>query len=333
MQLAAPGVNIISTLFSSYGFMSGTSMAAPFVTGTVALVESAHPTWTTTQVVDAILDHTTAAPSLAGKVTTGGILNAGLAVANTNGAYITAAAANGIATPASPLTSIQVTFNEDINQATFTPQQVSLTGPAGPISGISVAAVSGPNGHAFLISFTPQTTVGTYGLTVSAAILDLYGNKLDQNRNGTNGQTTDVFTKAFTLITSSTVAQNSVNNSQPANTGPPGHNTFTAGNLQAGISPSATVSSAPVEMGTLDFTTAAPTAASSSKRPFARDWSAGRKPLSALAPRKHIPPRAEPVFPLDLNPPKRRALACPPAAQIKNAPRTARIARRPSPGR
>ena len=86
VQLAAPGVNILSTEGSGYAYDSGTSMAAPFVTGTVALVEAAHPTWSMSQVIDAVLDHTTPDPALAGMVTTGGVLNAAAAVANTDGA-------------------------------------------------------------------------------------------------------------------------------------------------------------------------------------------------------------------------------------------------------
>ena len=63
-------------------------MAAPLVTGTIALVEAAHPTWSMSQVIDAVLDHTTPDAALAGKVTTGGIVNAGAAVANTVGPYV-----------------------------------------------------------------------------------------------------------------------------------------------------------------------------------------------------------------------------------------------------
>src|SRR5262249_33757669 len=92
VQLAAPGVNIFSTsIGNNYGNVSGTSFAAPFVTGTVALVEAAHPNWSMSQVIDAVLDHTTADPALAGKVATGGIVNAAAAVANTDGAYVVSA--------------------------------------------------------------------------------------------------------------------------------------------------------------------------------------------------------------------------------------------------
>ena len=74
---------------------SGTSMAAPLVAGTIALVEAAHPTWSMSQVIDAVLDHTTPDAALVGKVTTGGIVNAGAAVANTVGPYVVSGSPDG----------------------------------------------------------------------------------------------------------------------------------------------------------------------------------------------------------------------------------------------
>ena len=150
VQLAAPGVEHPQhRAAAATAYDSGTSMAAPFVTGTVALVEAAHPTWSMSQVIDAVVDHTTPDPALAGLVTTGGVLNAAAAVANTDGAYVTSATPNGSGTSASPLSSVQVTFNEEINPATFTPSQVTLTGPGGTISGVTVTAVAGSNDHQF----------------------------------------------------------------------------------------------------------------------------------------------------------------------------------------
>src|SRR5207249_1050310 len=118
---------------NSYGYLSGTSMATPYVTGTIALVEAAHPTWTMPQVIDAVLDHTTPDSNLVGKVGTGGVLNAAAAVANTDGAHVVAATPDGSVNNPSGLSSIQLTFNEEINPATFTTAQVTLTGPNGVI--------------------------------------------------------------------------------------------------------------------------------------------------------------------------------------------------------
>ncbi len=199
VQLAAPGVNVYSTTTSGYGYLSGTSMAAPMVTGTIALVEAAHPTWSMQQVIDAVLDHTTPDPSLSGFVATGGIVNAAAAVDNTIGPHITSASLSGAVTGVSSLSTLTVTFNEEVNPATFTPSQVALTGPAGTVSGISVAAVTGSNDHQFTISFPSQTAPGTYTLKVGPDIQDWYGNAMNQNGNLINGEASDAFTDTMYL--------------------------------------------------------------------------------------------------------------------------------------
>jgi thermitase len=51
VTIAAPGVNIISTYQGGYAYLSGTSMATPFVSGVAALIWSEHPEWTNAQVV------------------------------------------------------------------------------------------------------------------------------------------------------------------------------------------------------------------------------------------------------------------------------------------
>jgi subtilisin family serine protease len=81
VDLAAPGVGIASTTpNNSYASYSGTSMATPHVTGTVALLAAAYPQATAAQIRTAILSSTTPVAGLAGKVATGGLLNAAAAL-------------------------------------------------------------------------------------------------------------------------------------------------------------------------------------------------------------------------------------------------------------
>lgn len=77
VDIAAPGAGILSTLLGGgYGAISGTSMAAPHVTGTVALMAAVRPNATVAQIRTALLGSAEAVPALAGKVATGGRLNA-----------------------------------------------------------------------------------------------------------------------------------------------------------------------------------------------------------------------------------------------------------------
>ena len=81
VQVAAPGSAIYSTLpGSSYGLLSGTSMATPHVTGVAALLAAAHPGWSAVQIRDRILGTTRSVPALAGKALTGGVVNAATAL-------------------------------------------------------------------------------------------------------------------------------------------------------------------------------------------------------------------------------------------------------------
>ena len=90
VDIAAPGSRILSTIdaetFSGgyasgklptpYAYMTGTSMAAPFVAGTAALLYSEFPGITLSQVKESILGGVKNLPLLAGKVSTGGMLSA-----------------------------------------------------------------------------------------------------------------------------------------------------------------------------------------------------------------------------------------------------------------
>ena len=81
VDLGAPGATVYSTrLGGGYKFDSGTSAAAPHVTGVAALLWSRYPQWDWNQVHARVLDTTRGVGSLVGKTATGGVVNAFRAV-------------------------------------------------------------------------------------------------------------------------------------------------------------------------------------------------------------------------------------------------------------
>ena len=81
VNIAAPGCSICSTYNGNtsewyYAYLSGTSMAAPYVAGVAALIKSKYPTITNYGMRSAILDGSDKTSYLSGKVKSGGRLNA-----------------------------------------------------------------------------------------------------------------------------------------------------------------------------------------------------------------------------------------------------------------
>ena len=100
-------------------------------------------------------------------------------------------------TPAGPSTStLTVTFNTLVDPNTFTPADVTLTGPNGPvtITGVTARPVGdATSATVFDISFVAQTAAGSYTLTVGPTISDPGGNLMNQNLTFPNGEAADAF--------------------------------------------------------------------------------------------------------------------------------------------
>ncbi|GIW89528.1 MAG: hypothetical protein KatS3mg108_3852 [Isosphaeraceae bacterium] len=81
VSIAAPGVGILSTWGTGgTALMSGTSMAAPFVSGVASLVIGANPTLTASQVVQRLIATAKPLGSLEGRVVAGGMVDAARAL-------------------------------------------------------------------------------------------------------------------------------------------------------------------------------------------------------------------------------------------------------------
>lgn len=97
VTLGAPGVEIYSTVLNNgYGYLDGTSMACPQVTGALTAFWDANPDFTYTEVIDALKRSVRQIPAAAGKVDTGGVLDlAGLMAEGKLPQYATGAGVGG----------------------------------------------------------------------------------------------------------------------------------------------------------------------------------------------------------------------------------------------
>lgn len=76
VQLGAPGVSILSTVpGQGYGYLGGTSMSAPFVTGAAALLKGCKANLRSAIIKKILLTTARQIPALSGKTTTGGVVN------------------------------------------------------------------------------------------------------------------------------------------------------------------------------------------------------------------------------------------------------------------
>src|SRR5207248_1466034 len=98
---------------------------------------------------------------------------------------------------------VDMTFNEAIDPTTFTTGDVSLSSAS---SSVAISAVSKLDDTDYRISFATFSDRGTYQITIGPNIADLQGNLMDQNQNGTGGETPgDQFRTSLTYVVAKTV--------------------------------------------------------------------------------------------------------------------------------
>ncbi len=209
VDLAAPGVGIRSTTpNNTYSTFNGTSMATPHVAGAIALYWGANPSLTYTQVISKLYSSVDTVAALSGKVATGGRLNVAKMFAGTTvapGPKVTAATFSGATS--TQFNNLRVTFDRPVAPASFTSADiVSFTRDGAAIATTyTITAVAGTNNTQFNIGFATQTAGGNYALTFGPNITDTAGNPMNQNSNGTAGETTaDRYTATQALSTTVT---------------------------------------------------------------------------------------------------------------------------------
>jgi subtilisin family serine protease/subtilisin-like proprotein convertase family protein len=214
VDIAAPGVGILSTLpNNSYGSYSGTSMATPHVSGAIALIWDQNPTFTYQQVIAKLYSSVDKIAGLNGKVATGGRLNIGNALngnttnpppADLAGAKILTSEAIGINSGA--ITGFKVKFSEAIQVSTLTAASIKVNSPSGSLLTVSgITAVAGSNNTEFTFNIARSSNSGIYTIKVGPNVLDLTGNKMNQDGDTINGELTqDVYSASFTQTSSTT---------------------------------------------------------------------------------------------------------------------------------
>lgn len=178
VDIAAPGSGINSTLpGNTYGSYSGTSMATPHVTGTVALYAAAYPSATAAQMRQAILGTARPTASVSGLTATGGRLDvaAALNVAPPVGISITGGSiveGNAGITQLAFTVSLSVAAAESVTVNFATGGGTATAGSDYVAQSSSLTFAPGETSKTILVDVIGDTTFEsneTFGVTLSGA--------------------------------------------------------------------------------------------------------------------------------------------------------------------
>jgi subtilisin family serine protease len=176
VDIGAPGVDIYSTLPTAmtpgmvnqglepnYGMLSGTSMAAPHVSGVLALLASANPGLSPAEAIAQVMKTADKVPSLATRSVSGGRVNAAAALGvvreDTTPPSILSNDPAGIMTGA--IDRLTLTFSEAIDPSTFTLDDLLLMdGPEGSVTILSVEPTPNTGNTKFTVIFASQSLAG-----------------------------------------------------------------------------------------------------------------------------------------------------------------------------
>jgi subtilisin family serine protease len=201
VDLGAPAYARTTTPFhsdtSGYIAAEGTSIAAPYVAGVVALVWDMHPDWSYSQVISQVFEGVDKVAALEPETVTGGRLNALGAVAP--GSWILHTEVLGAPAGHGGLSSAhgaRITFNQSIRPETFTTADVKLwdttTGTDVSLPVSNVAAISD---RTFEVIFPNINGAehngddGNYRLEIGPHVSNLDERRIDLDRNGISGET------------------------------------------------------------------------------------------------------------------------------------------------
>lgn len=94
---------------------------------------------------------------------------------------------------------LDVLFSETIDKTTFNSSDIAFIRPDGQVAAVSGIQEVGFN--RFQISFSPQTLVGTYRLSIGPDVRDRAGNMLNQDQDGIAGEASDdVYNGTFNIV-------------------------------------------------------------------------------------------------------------------------------------